>query len=49
MRTVIFILGLLFMDCLTQHWGITIISNKSDYKYLVWLFIFAVSLDIVKK
>jgi hypothetical protein len=49
MRTVIFTLGLLFLSCLTKHLGIEIINDQDSYKYLAYVWLFAVILDVVKK
>ena len=47
MRTVIFILGMMFLGLFMEHWGIKDLSENT-LKGLTFIFYFAIWLDIVK-
>jgi len=50
MRTVTLILGLLFLECLSKHWGVDLITASPDnINFLSTLCIGCIILDVCKK
>jgi hypothetical protein len=49
MRTVVFILGLLFIECLCKHWGIVEPIEKEVAPFMAYVLLGCVVLDIIKK
>lgn len=48
MRTVIYVLGLMFCELFMKHWGMKEVSESSSDVFLC-VFLFAVFLDIFKE